>query len=362
MARAVPRASSRADRPFIYVSCPRADAEDDVYGFGDQQSDRTRPGKFSLADGGTLYLEGVESLSRDDQESLLRALRRVAKARAVGQTPSPDVRLIVWSSRDLAEEAREGDFHHELVRELAGCRLAIPALADRREDIVALATCIAAAHARSLGKTLEGLSADSRERLMCYSWPGNLAELQSVVERSVVLSSGSEAVVPPELLREGRRIGEYTLVRQLGAGAMGEVWLAHHSMLVRPSALKLIRQEALEPSDDEGPSPDVLIERFRREAQATARLRSPHTVELYDFGATDEGGFYYVMEYLDGVDLDFLVKKFGPISPARSICLLRQACMSLAEAHDAGLVHRDVKAANLFVCQLGPHFDFVKLL
>ena len=107
---------------------------------------------------------------------------------------------------------------------------------------------------------------------------------------------------------------------------------------------------------------ESLEKRVRREAEATARLRSPHTVELYDFGVTEDGDFYYVMEFLNGVDLDSLVTQFGAIDPARAVFLLCQACMSLGEAHQAGLVHRDVKPANLFACRLGPHYDFLKLL
>ena len=212
-------------------------------------------------------------------------------------------------------------------------------------------------------KAIEGLSPQSEKMLTEYSWPGNFGELQSVVERAVVLATGTmidiPADIPADMLREGRRVGGYTLERQLGKGAMGEVWLARHALLARPSAVKLIRQEAQQ--GDSG-ARRMLEERFQREAQATSQLRSPHTVELYDFGATEDGDFYYVMEYLNGVDLESLVTKYGPVDPARAIFLLCQACMSLGEAHSAGLVHRDVKPANLFACRLGPHFDFLKLL
>jgi serine/threonine protein kinase len=179
------------------------------------------------------------------------------------------------------------------------------------------------------------------------------------VERAVVLASGARLEIPEELLREGRRVGGYTLERELGAGAMGEVWLAKHALLARPSAVKLIRQDTLRANAS---AREQLETRFQREAQATARLRSPHTVELYDFGVTDEGDFYYVMEYLSGIDLGSLVKKFGALPSARAAHLLGQAAMSLGEAHLAGLVHRDVKPANLLACQLGPHYDFLKLL
>ena len=127
------------------------------------------------------------------------------------------------------------------------------------------------------------------------------------------------------LLREGRRVGGYTLERQLGSGGMGEVWLARHALLARPSAVKLIRQQALQ---EDSSAREMLEQRFRREAQATSQLRSPHTVELYDFGVTEDGDFYYVMEYLNGIDLESLVTKYGPVGPARAVFLLSQACMS----------------------------------
>ena len=139
---------------------------------------------------------------------------------------------------------------------------------------------------------------------------------------------------------------------------MGEVWQGRHALLNRPSAIKLIRQDALQAD------PVVrqnLEQRFQREAEATSQLRYPHTVELYDFGVTEDADFFYVMEFLDGVDLEAMVKQHGPVSPARAIFFLRQACMSLGEAHSIGIVHRDIKPANLFACRLGPHFDWLKL-
>jgi serine/threonine-protein kinase len=107
---------------------------------------------------------------------------------------------------------------------------------------------------------------------------------------------------------------------------------------------------------------EALRARFQREARATASLRSPNTVELYDFGVREDGSFFYVMEYLTGIDLQRLVEKFGALRPARAIHLLGQACLSLAEAHEAGLVHRDIKPSNLFTCQFGKAYDVVKVL
>ena len=105
-----------------------------------------------------------------------------------------------------------------------------------------------------------------------------------------------------------------------------------------------------------------MVRRFEREAQDTAALRSVHTIDVYDFGITEDGDFYYVMELLDGISLERFVQTYGPMEPARVVHVLRQVCHSLAEAHARGLVHRDIKPANIFVCRLGPDDDFVKVL
>ena len=161
-------------------------------------------------------------------------------------------------------------------------------------------------------------------------------------------------------VRDARDLGSYRLGGLIGRGGMGEVYEAEHRMLVRPAAIKLIRPEKLQWAGDA--KAQMAIERFKREAQAAATLRSPHTIELYDFGSTDDGTFYFVMELLDGVDLETFVERFGPMPPARAAHVLRQACESLAEAHAQGLVHRDVKPANLHLCRMGLRHDFVKVL
>jgi eukaryotic-like serine/threonine-protein kinase len=160
-------------------------------------------------------------------------------------------------------------------------------------------------------------------------------------------------------VRQARELGSYRLVEPLGKGGMGEVWRAQHRMLARPAAIKLIRPERLGATLDQG---QEVLRRFEREAQATALMRSPHTLELYDFGVASDGTFYYVMELLDGFDLDELVEQFGPVPPERAIHFLRQICDSLGEAHAAGLIHRDIKPANLYACRYGRAVDFVKVL
>jgi serine/threonine-protein kinase len=160
-------------------------------------------------------------------------------------------------------------------------------------------------------------------------------------------------------VKRAREMGSYRLVEKLGQGGMGEVWRAEHRMLARGAAIKLIRPSALGAG---GSHAHEMVKRFEREAQATAALRSPHTIEVYDYGVADDGTFHYVMELLDGFSFQTLVERFGVLPPERAVSLLRQACHSLAEAHAAGLVHRDVKPANLFVCRLGLDVDFVKVL
>jgi len=188
---------------------------------------------------------------------------------------------------------------------------------------------------------------------LVHSITGGLVVLLAIVPQRFVYRLGRKV----QRLKE---MGAYRLVRRIGRGGMGEVWLARHRMLARPAAIKLIR-----PRFEGSPGGDTSahqLARFEQEAQSTAALRSPHTVELYDFGASRDGAFYYVMEYLDGVDLDALVKRFGPQPAERVIAILKQACHSLAEAHRTGLVHRDIKPANLMLCRYGDDLDFVKVL
>jgi len=161
-------------------------------------------------------------------------------------------------------------------------------------------------------------------------------------------------------LREAQELGSYQLVELLGHGGMGEVWRARHRLLARDAAVKLVRPEVLGASDQA--EARILLSRFEREAQATAALSSPHSIRLFDFGMTDEGTFYYVMELLNGRDLESFVRDFGPLPAERAIYLLRQVCHSLAEAHARGLVHRDIKPANIYLCRAGLDYDVVKVL
>jgi serine/threonine-protein kinase len=174
----------------------------------------------------------------------------------------------------------------------------------------------------------------------------------SYVAARVVHSLGVE-------VRRAQDLGNYRLDVLLGRGGMGEVWRASHRMLARPAAIKLIRRDTLA---RDPVLAATAVDRFEREAQVIASLQSPHTVALYDFGVTDDGSLFYVMELLEGVNLDALVRQFGPLPPERVVYLLRQACASLAEAHHRGLVHRDIKPANIYLCHRGMEHDIVKVL
>jgi serine/threonine-protein kinase len=198
-----------------------------------------------------------------------------------------------------------------------------------------------------------GVDAPGMEAVLILAVPNYLCAALAPVISHIITRLGRE-------VRKAREMGSYVLGDMIGRGGMGEVWQATHRLLARPAAIKLIKPEVL--SAVTKVQADVLVQRFRREARAAANLRSPHTIQLYDFGVAGDGTFYYVMELLNGMDLQSLVEEHGPIPPARTINILQQACESLVEAHDRGLVHRDIKPANIQVCCMGQYYDFVKVL
>jgi serine/threonine-protein kinase len=232
----------------------------------------------------------------------------------------------------------------------------------------------AAADGRTLGRVFQEAAIGKLALLAlivaAFSVVLRLIQPRSIAPRVPVLAFSLGALVALLLLShlvhrvsrevaDAREIGSYRLIERISEGGMGEVWRAEHEMLARPAAIKLIRPEALA-----GNGRDVreVTTRFEREARATAALRSPHTVAVYDFGASEDGSLYYVMELLDGYDADTLVRRFGPLPPERVVHLIRQVCDSLEEAHRAGMVHRDIKPANILVCRYGLEFDFVKVV
>ena len=357
VARAVHDASGRTGA-FIFVSCAELNTQYRHAGDSTRSHNLEETlvaSRFDLASGGTLFLDAVHDLPPDLQRALHATLERGRSQPPHGEPGIPDVRLIASTTQD-GGQAPQGGFL-PLFQSLAGNRIRVPPLVDRREDIPALVDHFIRRHARRLGKVIDGVSPDSMRRLQAYAWPGNIRELRTVLERAVLLSKSTVLDVDEEQLSEALSVGSYRLVSPLGSGGMGEVWLARHRFLVRPAAVKLIRHDV--PSGD---GRDHLVRRFEREAQVTAELRSPHTVQLYDFGVNESGSFYYVMEFLNGLDLHRIGTRFGPQPAERVIMLLRQACRSLAEAHERGLVHRDIKPANMFVTRLGTEYDYVKIV
>lgn len=357
IARAVHDASGRAGA-FLFVSCAEVNTQQRHGG------EKTPPrrveesligSRFELASGGTIFLDAVHELPPDVQHALHITLDEVRSRLARGESCVPDVRLIASTTHDMRQPP-PGVFL-PLFQSLAMNRVSVPPLIDRRGDIPTLVDHFVRRHARRLGKVIDGVSPESMRRLEAYTWPGNIRELRTVLERAVLVCKSTVLEVDAEQLNEAMAVGSYRLVSPLGSGGMGEVWLARHRFLVRPAAVKLIRHDVTP-----GTAREQLVRRFEREANVTAALRSPNTVQLYDFGVNDTGSFYYVMEYLEGLDLHRVVTRFGPQPAERVIMLVRQACRSLAEAHERGLVHRDIKPANLFVTRLGTEYDYVKIL
>jgi DNA-binding NtrC family response regulator/putative methionine-R-sulfoxide reductase with GAF domain/plasmid stabilization system protein ParE len=357
VARAVHDASGRSGA-FIFVSCAEVTTQ---YRHGgeanapDDADESLLGSRFELASGGTIFLDAVHELPPALQDGLHLTIERERSRLSRGESGVPDVRLIASTTHDLRQPP-PGAFP-PLFQALGANRVSVPPLVDRREDIPTLVDHFVRRHARRFGKVIDDVSPDSMRRLEAYTWPGNIRELGTVLERAVLVCKSTILEVDAEQLNEALAVGSYRLVSPLGSGGMGEIWLARHRFLVRPAAVKLIRHDVAP-----GAARDQLVRRFEREAHVTAGLRSPHTVQLYDFGVNESGSFYYVMEYLDGLDLQRLVTRFGPQPAERVIMLLRQACRSLAEAHERGLVHRDIKPANVFVTRLGTEYDYVKVL
>jgi serine/threonine-protein kinase len=192
-------------------------------------------------------------------------------------------------------------------------------------------------HAQTLARTSAAVYAGT--------WAGVALVTSTMISRAIYGLSRQVA--------EARQVGQYTLEECIGKGGMGEVYRARHALLRRPTAVKLLRADV-----KGGPN----VERFEREVQLTSQLRHPNTVAIYDYGHTLGGVFYYAMEFLDGIDLDDLVEVGGPQSPARVARILKQTCGALEEAHAAGLIHRDVKPANIFLCERHGDYDVAKVV
>jgi tRNA A-37 threonylcarbamoyl transferase component Bud32 len=155
-------------------------------------------------------------------------------------------------------------------------------------------------------------------------------------------------------VREARQLGNYRLGARIGQGSSGDVWLARQLALDRDVALKVLRDHAWRSEE--------AVRRFTTEARAASQLVHRNTIRIFDFGASDDGVLFIAMELLDGMDVEAMVRRWGPLSPARAVYLARQACGSLQEAHERGIVHRDIKPANLYVSRMGEEHDVLKVL
>src|SRR5262249_32486732 len=179
----------------------------------------------------------------------------------------------------------------------------------------------------------------------------------------LVLSAGAVLCSMIVIARQQRRVekaekaikqlGQYTREEKIGEGGMGAVYRARHAFLRRPTAVKMLSTENVT---------EEALARFEREVQLTSRLNHPNTIAVYDYGRTPEGVFYYAMEFLQGIDLEDLVEKYGPLPEGRVVRILEQVCGSLAEAHDVGLIHRDIKPANIILSRRAGISDFAKVL
>jgi serine/threonine-protein kinase len=209
---------------------------------------------------------------------------------------------------------------------------------------------LALRHPEAMGWLGHGWRKSDTPRLLLYSFDALVL---------LILAAGSAfgartIFMLRRQVAEARQLGQYHLRRKIGCGGMGEVYLAEHQLLKRPCAIKLIRAGKV--------ADPRALERFEREVRLTATLSHPNTVEIYDYGRTEDGTYYYVMEYLPGLNLAELVKRHGPLPPGRVVYLLRQVCQALREAHAAGLIHRDVKPSNIFAARRGGMDDVAKLL
>lgn len=363
IARAIHRQSPRAHNTFLYVNCAMLQDEqsssfltttftrDMLDGVGQRS-------QFFHAHQGTLFMDHVDELPQSLQKKLLDILLRIQKQRKKGQAVSPDVRIVCYALEDLRYAVQRGAFLPDLLPLLTQHRLVVPSLQERKQDIPVIADFFLQQSSRRWGKVVERISAESTHRLMSYTWPGNMDELQQLIEREVAITQSPVLVIDTHLLEEGISVDRYRLVRKLGEGGMGEVWHAKHRWLARSAAVKWVRPEPHLPPKEK----HMMIQRFQREAQVISQLTSPYTVTLYDFGVEPSGTFYYVMELLNGMELQTMVERFGPLPAARLVPILQKVCRSLAEAHSHGLIHRDIKPDNIYICQLGIEYDFPKVL
>lgn len=235
---------------------------------------------------------------------------------------------------------------------LALCGLLLPN-EPLKSALAAVLSALAWPAAYYLNLNLHGFTPLPWNRLLIWILPLLLVAVWMYVLNKRIYSMQWKQLKAEEL-------GSYKLDYLIGKGGIGEVWRAKHTMLVRDAAVKLIRGDVL--AGASGRQEAMIRQRFAREANATASLLSPHTVALYDFGRTADNTYYYVMELLNGIDLQTIVDQYGPMHTGRGANVLLGVALSLAEAHRAGMVHRDIKPKNIVLAKLGLQYDFVKVL
>ena len=246
-ARAIHHASPRSRQAFMHVNCAMVTSGQDP-GILSPLAGVSEPGTGSnlslleLATQGTLYLEEIQRLPGELQERLAAVLEGVQTSHESGQPAVPDVRFIAYTSAPLAEAS---GFHPKLLALVGRRQLRVPSLTERQEDVSDIALFFLRRHARRIGAVVETISEQSMKRLRKYRWPGDVRELQSVIERAVTSAREPVLEIDPALLDEGLPLGHYRLLGKLGEGGMGEVWRARHQLLARPCAIKLIKPDLL---------------------------------------------------------------------------------------------------------------------
>ena len=342
VARTIHDQSSRQTGPFIYVNCVQLNNTNSATVLSTKNEQIS---KVSLAAEGTLYLDRINEMPSSVQVEFIENIIYLIEK---------DIRIIALSTCDLQQMVHEKSFSAELYAFISKQQVTIPSLVERAEDIPEITEFYLKHYSSRHGKNITGISPESLSVLQNYNWPGNINELTNVIESQVVICNDNMLKFSNSVLNKGQDIGAYHLVDKLASGGMGSVWTAEHTLLARPAAIKLINADSF--------TKEEYQIRFFREAKAIALLNSPHTINLFDFGIQKNGAFYYVMELLSGLDLKSIVNFQGPLKPARVIHYLLHASYSLVEAHEKKVIHRDIKPSNLFVCNMKPHYDFLKIL
>ena len=358
----------KLDRPLVWIESPVRGPQDETIaalGFGkfaDQQFSAilgvARPGKT-----GEVY-------AFDESGIMLSQSRFVDEIRAAGLIAPDASPMLNMQVRDPGGDLQAGHVPDLEPAARPLTRLAAIAIASRaKSDPEALRGIILDPYrnyrgidvigawqwlpAYDMGVAIEIAAAEAYAPLRYLNVMLGLVFALLVGMSAAALYSAFSLLRLKRRVREAPRLGQYTLETKIGEGGMATVFLARHALLKRPTAVKILKRHLAN---------DEVIARFEREVQLASRLSHPNTVEIYDYGRTRSGDFYYVMEYLEGLSLAGLVAAHGAVPPARAVHILRQVCAALREVHDQGLVHRDIKPDNIMLCRRGGEYDVVKVL